>query len=194
VIGWDEQMTAEINHKSNLADTATRLLEGQIDRWSGFRDATQVHQYFKNLYLEVLDEQRIEHIDTMQHLRDKVGLYGYAQQDPLLIYKAESYDLFEQLWLTIKSKVLNTIFRQIQQHDDNIKSSQTLVVETHDTVDASHVMTNSDQFDDNTGEASRDKSLGTGDNPQRKIQTVQVNTARVSPNVNVVTKADSGKV
>ncbi len=184
VIERDEQMVTEISHKSNIAATATRLLEGQIDRWSGFWDATQVHQYFKNLYLEVLDEQWIEHIDTMQHLRDKVGLYGYAQQDPLLIYKAESYDLFEQLWLTIKSKVLNTIFRQIQQHDDNVKSSsQTLVVEAHDVVNTSHVMTNADQFDDNTG-----------DNPQRKIQTVQVNTSKVSSNVQVVTKADSGKV
>lgn len=142
-----------------------------------------VHNYLKNLYLDVLDEQWIEHIDTMQHLRDKVGLYGYAQQDPLLIYKAESYDLFEQLWLTIKSKVLNTVFRQIQQHDDNVKSSQTLVVEAHDVIDTSHVTTNADQFDDNTG-----------DNPQRKIQTIEVNTNRVSPNVQVVTKADNGKV
>jgi preprotein translocase subunit SecA len=146
VIEWDEQMTAEIDRKSNMTDTATRLLTSQIDRWSGFWDATQVHQYMKNLYLEVLDEQWIEHIDTMQHLRDKVGLYGYAQQDPLLIYKAESYDLFEQLWLTIKSKVLNTIFRQIQQHDDNVKSSQTLVVEAHNVVDVSTIMTNTDEF------------------------------------------------
>lgn len=133
--------------------------------------------------MDVLDEQWIEHIDTMQHLRDKVGLYGYAQQDPLLIYKAESYDLFEQLWLTIKSKVLNTIFRQIQQYDDNQSKLTTADVEIHNVVDTSHVITNADQFDDNTG-----------DNPQRKIQTVQVNTTKVSPNVQVVTKADSGKV
>jgi preprotein translocase subunit SecA len=181
VIGWDEQMTAEINHKSNLTDTATRLLESQIDRWSGFWDATQVHQYMKNLYLEVLDEQWIEHIDTMQHLRDKVGLYGYAQQDPLLIYKAESYDLFEQLWLTIKSKVLNTIFRQIQQHDDQVKwASQTLVVESQNVVDVSTIMTNTDEF-----------AADIWDTP---IQTVKTNTSKVSPNVQVVTKADSGKV
>lgn len=192
VIAWDEAMTADIDRRGNIVDTTTRLLESQIDRWSWAWEANQVHQYCKNLYLDVLDEQWIEHIDTMQHLRDKVGLYGYAQQDPLLIYKAESYDLFEQLWLTIKSKVLNTIFRQIQQHDDtawaaSVASNQTKLtsadVEVHNVVDTTQVMTNADQFDDNTG-----------DNPQRKIPTVQVNTTKVSPNVQVVTKADSGKV
>lgn len=184
VIGWDEEMTADIDNKGNIVDTTTRLLESQIDRWSWLWEANQVHQYFKNLYLDVLDEQWIEHIDTMQHLRDKVGLYGYAQQDPLLIYKAESYDLFEQLWLTIKSKILNTIFRQIQQYDDNNAKLTNADVEVHNVVDTTHVMTNADQFDDNTG-----------DNPQRKIQTIEVNTSKVSPNVTVVTNTKaSGKV
>gem|GEM_PF-2508543 len=176
-------MIDEIQEKGNITTTATQLLRSQFERWSSMRDANQVHQYLKNLYLDVLDEQWIEHIDTMQHLRDKVGLYSYAQQDPLLIYKAESYTLFEQLWRTIKSKIINTVFRQIQQYDDQIQSSQTLVVEAHDVVDISHVMTNADQFDDNTG-----------DNPQHKIQTIEVNTTRVRPSVQVVTKADSGKV
>jgi len=111
-------MVADMDRRSDITVIATRFLTSQLQRWAGLRDANQVHQYIKNLYLDVLDEQWIEHIDTMQHLRDKVGLYGYAQLDPLLIYKAESYDLFEQLWITIKSKALNTIFRQIQQHDD----------------------------------------------------------------------------
>ena len=118
----------------------------------------------------------------MQHLRDKVGLYSYAQQDPLLVYKAESYDLFEQLWITIKSKTLNTIFRQIQQYDDHIQTQQPRVESSH-IIDVDHVMTNNDQFDDETG-----------DNPQRKIETIEVNTNRVKPNVQVVTKADNGKV
>jgi preprotein translocase subunit SecA len=182
VIEWTPEMIADIDRKSDVSTVATRLLESQLERWTWLWDATMVHNYLKNLYLDVLDEQWIEHIDTMQHLRDKVGLYGYAQQDPLLIYKAESYDLFEQLWLTIKSKVLNTVFRQIQQHDDNISNAQPQV-EAHDVVDTSRVMTNADQIDDETG-----------DNPQRKIQTIEVNTNKVSPNVQVVTKSDNGKV
>jgi preprotein translocase subunit SecA len=150
VIEWSDEMLSDIDSHGKLDETLTTLLTNQLNRRSSMRDANQVHQYIKNLYLEVLDEQWIEHIDTMQHLRDKVGLYGYAQQDPLLIYKAESYDLFEQLWITIKSKILNTIFRQIQQHDDKVTADQTLVIEANDVVDTTHVMTNADQFDDNT--------------------------------------------
>lgn len=183
VIEWTDEMLADINQTGNVVQAATRLLENQIDRWSSLWDAQQVHKYFKNTYLDILDEQWIEHIDTMQHLRDKVWLYGYAQQDPLLIYKAESYDLFEQLWITIKSKVLNTIFRQIQQHDDRITTTQPQV-EVHNVIDVDHIITNADQIDDETG-----------DHSQGQIQTIEVNTSKVRSNVQVVTKADkSGKV
>ncbi|MBC7766374.1 hypothetical protein H7Y21_00020, partial [Arenimonas sp.] len=152
-------------------------------------DANQVHEYFKNLYLDVLDEQWIEHIDTMQHLRDKVGLYGYAQQDPLLIYKAESYDLFEQLWLTIKSKVLNTIFRQIQQYDDHQTKLTDTQVEVRNVVNIDSIITNVDEFAADIGDTpikTMDASL------QNKV--VQTNTNKISPNITVVTKADNGKV
>ena len=180
VIEWTPEMTADIDHKSDISAVASRLLVSQFERWSGMWDVTMVHNYLKNLYLDVLDEQWIEHIDTMQHLRDKVGLYGYAQQDPLLIYKAESYDLFEQLWLTIKSKVLNTVFRQIQQHDDNVRSSENLVVETHDVVDVDHIITNNAEIESVIGDGS--------------IETIEVNTSKALSGVQVITKADNGKV
>ena len=189
IIEWDEKMVTEIDHKGNIVETTTRLLGSQIDRWASFWDANQVHEYFKNLYLDVLDEQWIEHIDTMQHLRDKVGLYGYAQQDPLLIYKAESYDLFEQLWLTIKSKVLNTIFRQIQQYDDHQTKLTDTQVEVRNVVNIDSIITNVDKFAADIGDTpikTMDASL------QNKV--VQTNTNKISPNITVVTKADNGKV
>lgn len=177
-------MVADMDKKWDITAVTTRFLTSQLQRWSSLWDANQVHKYIKNLYLDVLDEQWIEHIDTMQHLRDKVGLYGYAQQDPLLIYKAESYDLFEKLWITIKSKILNTIFRQIQQHDDSQTKLIQSPVEIQNVVDVSQVITNADQFDDETW-----------DHSQRSIQTIQTNTTRVSPNVQVITNTKaSGKV
>jgi len=53
----------------------------------------------------------MEHIDEMQYLREKVSLYGYAQIDPLIVYKKESYDKFQRLLSTIKKETLADIFR-----------------------------------------------------------------------------------
>jgi len=47
----------------------------------------------------------------MQHLREKVGLYGYAQQDPLVIYKQEAFKLYGELRNMIKLEFLSLLFK-----------------------------------------------------------------------------------
>lgn len=67
-----------------------------------------------------MDKNRVEHIDDMQYLREKVGLMGYAQLDPLVIYKKESYDKYQALLDTIHTTTIITIanidFEQVAQH------------------------------------------------------------------------------
>lgn len=65
----------------------------------------------RTLFLQSIDKYWIEHIDTMQHLREKVWLYGYAQQDPLVMYKQEWFKLYSQLWLAIKMEFLSLLFK-----------------------------------------------------------------------------------
>lgn len=47
----------------------------------------------------------------MHYLREKVWLYGYAQVDPLIMYKQESFEKFETLMQTIKAETLSIIFK-----------------------------------------------------------------------------------
>ncbi len=65
----------------------------------------------RRIYLSVIDRFWMEHIDTMQSLREKVALYGYAQLDPLVIYKKESFTMFQQLLIMIKQETLGTVMR-----------------------------------------------------------------------------------
>ena len=82
----------------------------------------QLNQYLTTIYLDTLDRERVEHIDTMHHLREKVGLYGYAQQDPLTIYKQEWYDMYESLWRTVKEKIVWTIFHHRAQNITTVQA------------------------------------------------------------------------
>ncbi len=65
----------------------------------------------KRIYLNVIDRYWVDHIDDMQYLRDKVSLYGYAQQDPLVIYKKEAFNKFQKLLSAIRKEFLSRTFK-----------------------------------------------------------------------------------
>ncbi|HVY68159.1 MAG TPA: SEC-C metal-binding domain-containing protein, partial [Patescibacteria group bacterium] len=60
--------------------------------------------------LQALDNLWMEHLDTMDHLRDSVRLRGYGQRDPLVEYKKEGYEMFQRLIAEINKQIVYTIF------------------------------------------------------------------------------------
>jgi preprotein translocase subunit SecA len=67
----------------------------------------------KNLYLSVLDQLWKDHLLTLDHLRQGIGLRAYAQKDPLNEYKKEAFVLFEELLDHITDRV-TTILSHIE--------------------------------------------------------------------------------
>lgn len=61
--------------------------------------------------LSVIDTLWMEHIDTLDDLRSGVGMRAYAQRDPLVEYKAESYKLFEKLISDIDHETITRVFK-----------------------------------------------------------------------------------
>ncbi len=69
-----------------------------------------LHQLEKWLYLRILDELWKDHLLDMDHLREGIGLRGYAQQDPLREYQKEAYDLFLSLIDRLKHDFTEKLF------------------------------------------------------------------------------------
>ncbi len=65
----------------------------------------------KFVWLQAIDRLWVSHLDTMENLRQAVGLRGYGQQDPLVEYKKEAYSSFEKLMGMIEHEVVRRIFR-----------------------------------------------------------------------------------
>ena len=61
--------------------------------------------------LQATDTLWMEHLDTMDHLRDSVRLRGYGQRDPLVEYKKEGHGMFQRLLAEIDKQITYTIFR-----------------------------------------------------------------------------------
>ncbi len=63
------------------------------------------------LLVRTIDELWVDHIEALEYLRDSVRLRAYGQRDPLVEYKIEGQQMFEQLMGSIKAQVSHLIFK-----------------------------------------------------------------------------------
>lgn len=61
--------------------------------------------------LRIVDEKWMDHLDAMDQLREGIGLRAYGQKDPLIEYKFEGYEMFQNMIDTIQDDVVRYIFR-----------------------------------------------------------------------------------
>ncbi|MDR3169668.1 MAG: SEC-C domain-containing protein [Candidatus Peribacteria bacterium] len=74
-------------------------------------DTPLLFNIFRDISLQVIDRLRVAHIDEMQYLKDKVGFMGYAQLDPLIVYKKESFEKFQDLLRNVKVDTTTFLMR-----------------------------------------------------------------------------------
>ena len=81
-------------------------------------------EFEKAIALRVIDSSWIEHISSMEHLREGIGLRGYGQANPLQAYTLEGYELFDKLIAGIDSSI--SIFLLKAEITHNTERKQTI--------------------------------------------------------------------
>ncbi len=71
-------------------------------------DGMRYHE--RVIMLSVLDGLWKDHLLNMDHLKEGIGLRGYGQQDPLVAYKRESFDMFEQMMLRFQEDTVRYLY------------------------------------------------------------------------------------
>ena len=71
--------------------------------------------------LRVVDEYWMDHIDAMADLRQGIRLRAYAQTDPIIAYKKESLDMFEEMISAIQSETVRRLYSVRIKKDQEIK-------------------------------------------------------------------------
>lgn len=77
----------------------------------------------RNVLLQIVDDKWMEHIDTMEDLKNGIGLRGYGQKDPVVQYRLESYDLFDEMNAQIKMDVIQ-ILLHVEKDEQNSERKQ----------------------------------------------------------------------
>ncbi len=71
--------------------------------------------------LRVVDEYWMDHIDAMQDLRQGIRLRAYAQTDPIIAYKKESLEMFEEMITAIQEETVRRLYSVRVKKDEEIK-------------------------------------------------------------------------
>ena len=87
----------EVETSEDMQEKIVELMANDIAGKEAAAGAEQLKGFEKWLLLQVLDHHWKEHLLAMDHLRQSVGLRGYAQKQPIQEYKRESFELFSTL-------------------------------------------------------------------------------------------------
>ena len=76
--------------------------------------------YERMIMLQIIDQQWKDHLLALDHLKEGIGLRGYGQRDPLVEYKRESFELFEDLWNRSTEEMVRMLYllRPISAEDE----------------------------------------------------------------------------
>jgi preprotein translocase subunit SecA len=93
--------------RDEMLDRAEDRYE-QIEEMVGEENMRKVEHW---LLIESIDTHWREHLTAIEELRQSIGLQAYAQVDPLVAFKREGHDMYQQLVANIRKQVARTVFK-----------------------------------------------------------------------------------
>ena len=98
-LNHDELANALVAEVKKRYDEKEKLFGPQVMRWLERR-----------VILDVVDTQWKDHLLTLDHLKEGIGLRGYGQKDPLVEFKKEAFTLFEDMMMRIDNETVRYLF------------------------------------------------------------------------------------
>ena len=114
-----EQFGVDLNtelpdiHQLTRHEIGEQLFDKLKDRYAAKEQIIgdqQMRFHERMIMLSVLDGLWKDHLLNMDHLKEGIGLRGYAQQDPLVAYKRESFDMFEAMMARFQEDTVRYLF------------------------------------------------------------------------------------
>ncbi len=94
-----------------LGDAIFDILKEQYEAKEKILTPATMRYHERMVMLSVIDGLWKDHLLSMDHLKEGIGLRGYAQLDPLVEYKRESYEMFEAMMLKFQEDTVRFLFR-----------------------------------------------------------------------------------
>jgi len=97
--------------RHELGEEIFELLKADYEAKEKILTLDTMRYHERMVMLSVIDGLWKDHLLSMDHLKEGIGLRGYAQRDPLVEYKRESFDMFEAMMLKFQEDTVRFLFR-----------------------------------------------------------------------------------
>ena len=126
--------TVEINIAEYLIEKAEKCLEDKETLYG--KELMEALE--QKILLENVDIRWMDHIDAMDQLRNGINLRAYAQQDPVLAFRQESYDMFEEMTNNIHDGTVTMLLTAVIRTEKDVQREQQMqIVSTNGAGDGS---------------------------------------------------------
>jgi preprotein translocase subunit SecA len=97
--------------RHELGDAIFEKLKEEYEAKEKILSSATMRYHERMVMLSVIDGLWKDHLLSMDHLKEGISLRGYAQRDPLVEYKRESFDMFEAMMLKFQEDTVRFLFR-----------------------------------------------------------------------------------
>jgi preprotein translocase subunit SecA len=114
--GLDSLLAANNQRPGLREELSAYLIKAAEEKYASLTQAFQAAglkfaEIEKGILIRSIDEMWVEHLETVDYLRRGIGLRGYGQRDPLVEYKKEAYNLYQELNSLINHQVVYSIYK-----------------------------------------------------------------------------------
>ncbi len=113
-----------VTDSSEIAEYITDTLENRLDGLFAEHGEDKVKQLEQFALLRNVDLKWIDHIDAMDQLKRGIALRAYANQDPLVAFRQETYDMFDAMSESIREDTVQMIFTYKLPKEEEVKRQQ----------------------------------------------------------------------
>ncbi len=123
---WDYEYFIE-----KLTEETIRVYEEKISRYT--EEGVNFKEIERMILLRNIDTKWIDHIDSMDQLRKGISLRGYGNVDPVIEYKKEGFEMFEDLTSAIQDDTITILLKAELQRTQPIKKDEPKDLQTNQT-------------------------------------------------------------
>ena len=121
---FDVDLDLENKSKDEIKEYIIEKLKETYEQKESKVGSQLMRDIEKMVFLHVIDTKWKEHLLGIDHLKEGIGLRGYAQRDPLVEYKKEAFALFEEISRNIVSDILTRLFKIQVKEETQVKVAQ----------------------------------------------------------------------
>ncbi|MCI5937320.1 MAG: preprotein translocase subunit SecA [Eubacterium sp.] len=106
---FDREKFEGMNKKMLIEDLEEEALALYEEKEAQFEDPEQMREVERVVILKATDTRWMDHIDDMDQLRQGIGLQAFAQKDPVVQYRLQGYDMFNEMTESIREEAVRML-------------------------------------------------------------------------------------